>query len=87
VAVATAKEIAGNRTVAVTAGTIARQCLELGLLDAVAIDLVPVVMGKGRPFFGELSVEDVQLGDASTCIQGNRVQHLLFPVIIKPSAS
>jgi dihydrofolate reductase len=86
-AVATAKEIAGNRTVAVTAGTIARQCLELGLLDAVAVDLVPVVMGKGRPFFGELSVEDVQLGDPSTCIQGHRVQHLLFPVIIRPSAS
>jgi dihydrofolate reductase len=78
-AVATAQDLAGNRTVAVTAGTIARQCLELGLLDAVAIDLVPVVMGKGRPFFGELSVEDVQLGDPTTCIQGNRVQHLVFP--------
>ena len=54
-AVAKAQEIAGERTVAVTAGTIARQCLELGLLDAVAVDLVPVVMGQGRPFFGELS--------------------------------
>jgi hypothetical protein len=71
----------------VTAGTIARQCLELGLLDAVAIDLVPVVMGKGRPYFGELSVEDVQLGDPTACIQGNRVQHLIFPVISKSSES
>ena len=33
------------------AGTIAAQCLQLGLLDVVAIDLVPVVMGGGRPFF------------------------------------
>ena len=41
------------RDVAVAAGTIAGQCLELGLLDAVAIDLVPVVMGRGRPYFGE----------------------------------
>ena len=40
-AVAKAQELAGPRTVAVAAGTIARQCLELGLLDAVAIDLVP----------------------------------------------
>jgi dihydrofolate reductase len=80
-AVATAQNIAGNRIVAVTAGTIARQCLELGLLDAVAVDLVPVVMGKGRPFFGELSVEDVQLGDPTACVQGDRVLHLLFPVI------
>jgi dihydrofolate reductase len=79
-AVAKAKEIAGERTVAVTAGTIAGQCLELGLLDAVAVDLVPVVMGGGRPFFGELSVEDVPLGDPTGCIQGDRVTHLLFPV-------
>jgi dihydrofolate reductase len=79
-AMATAQKIAGERTVAVTAGTIAGQCLELGLLDAVAIDLVPVVMGRGRPFFGGFAVEDAPLGDPTQCIQGNRVTHLLFPV-------
>ncbi|WP_137120438.1 dihydrofolate reductase family protein [Segeticoccus rhizosphaerae] len=79
-AVTQAQEIAGERTVAVTAGTIARQCLELGLLDAVAVDLVPVVMGQGRPFFGELSADDVPLGDPIECVQGDRVTHLMFPV-------
>jgi dihydrofolate reductase len=79
-AVAKAREIAGEGTVAVAAGTIARQCLELGLLDAVAIDLVPVVMGQGRPYFGELSMEDVPLGDPIECVQGDRVTHLVFPV-------
>jgi dihydrofolate reductase len=79
-AVAKARDIAAGGTVAVTAGTIARQCLELGLLDAVAVDLVPVVMGKGRPYFGELSLDDVPLGDPTVCIQGDRVTHLLFPV-------
>ena len=49
-ALARAQEIAGPRTVAVTAGTIAAQCLQLGLLDVVAIDLVPVVM-RGGPLF------------------------------------
>ena len=44
-AVARAQEIAGDRIVAVAAGTVAGQCLELGLLDEVAVDLVPVVMG------------------------------------------
>ena len=68
-----------------TAGTIARQCLELGLLDAVAVDLVPVVMGKGRPYFGELSMDDVPLGDPTVCIQGDRVTHLLSPVAEMPS--
>jgi dihydrofolate reductase len=79
-AVALARTIAGERTVAVTAGTIARQCLELGLLDAVAVDLVPVVMGKGRPYFGELSVNDAVLDDPSVRLQGDRVTHLVFPV-------
>ena len=84
-AVAKAQEIAGPRTVAVSAGTIARQCLELGLLDSVAIDLVPVVMGRGRPFFGELSMDDVPLGDPTVCVRGKRVIHLVFPVTEKPS--
>ncbi len=83
-AVAKAQEISGSRTVAVSAGTIAGECLELGLLDAVAIDLVPVVMGRGRPFFGELSMDDVPLGDPTVCIQGDRVTHLVFPVTEKP---
>ncbi|HST85877.1 MAG TPA: dihydrofolate reductase family protein [Kineosporiaceae bacterium] len=78
-AVMKAQEIAGDGIVAVTAGDIAGQCLELGLLDEVAIDLVPVVMGKGRPFFGTLSLEDVALGDPTVCIQGERVTHLVFP--------
>lgn len=79
-AIALAQRIAGDRTVAVTAGTVARQCLELGLLDAVAIDLVPVVMGEGRPFFGALGTGDVRLGDPTVCVHGDRVTHLVFPV-------
>jgi dihydrofolate reductase len=84
-AMAKAQEIAGQRTVAVTAGTITGQCLELGLLDAVAVDLVPVVMGEGRPFFGELATGDAPLGDPIECIQGDRVTHLLFPVTKQPT--
>jgi dihydrofolate reductase len=79
-AIARAQELAGDQVVAIAGGTIARQCLELGLLDEVAVDLVPVVMGEGnRPFFGELSREFV-LGNPTTCIQGDRVTHLTFPV-------
>ena len=62
------------------ARTMARQCLELGLLDEVAVDLVPVVMGKGRPYFGEMPIEDVPLGDPTSCVQGDRVTHLRFPM-------
>jgi hypothetical protein len=44
------------------------------------IDLVPVVMGEGRPFFGELSRKDVPLDDPTDRIQGKQVTHLVFPV-------
>src|SRR4051812_30707491 len=78
-AVAHAQVLAGDAPVAVTAGTIARQCLERGLLDAVAVDPVPVVMGEGRPYFGELSADDVALGDPIQNVAGKRVAHLVFP--------
>jgi dihydrofolate reductase len=80
-AIAHAQKIAGDRVVTVTGGTIAKQCLDLGLLDEVAVDLVPVVMGEGnRPFFGKLSAEDVKLGNPTVCVQGDQVIHLVFPV-------
>lgn len=78
-AVAKAQEIAGDRVVAVTGGVIAKQALELGLLDQVAIDLVPVVMGSGRPYFGDLDADDVLLADPTVHIQGDQVTHLVFP--------
>jgi dihydrofolate reductase len=81
-AVARAQELAGDRVGTITGGTIARQCLDLGLLDEVAIDLVPVVMGEGnRPFFGQLSSDDVMLGNPTVCVQGDGVSHLVFPVV------
>jgi dihydrofolate reductase len=81
-AIARAQELAGDRVVAITGGDIARQCLDLGLLDEVAVDLVPVVMGEGnRPFFGKLSSQDVLLGNPTVCVQGDRVTHLVFPVL------
>ena len=78
---ARARDLADGRDVAVSAGTIATQCLAAGLLDEVAIDLVPVVFGGGRPYFGELagSVEHL-LADPTTVIHGKRVTHLVFPV-------
>jgi dihydrofolate reductase len=47
--------------VGVAAGMFARQCLEAGLLDEVVVDLVPIVMGKGRPYSGELPGDHPQL--------------------------
>ena len=82
-----AQQLAGAGTVAVTAGTIASQCLQLGLLDVVAVDLVPVVMGGGRPFFPGLDGADVRLGDPDVCVPSTRVTHLRMPVLRDPDAT
>src|SRR5262245_35683353 len=60
-AIARAKEMAGDKVVGVNGGTIARQCLDAGLLDEIWVDLVPVLLGGGTPFFGELAAAPVVL--------------------------
>ena len=58
-AIAKAKELAGERTVAVAAGDVGGQALALGLVDEVAMDVVPVVFGSGKRYFGPV--------DGQTC--------------------
>ena len=47
----------------------------------MAIDLVPVVMGGGRPFFPGMPPDDVPLGDPEVCVLSTRVTHLRMPVL------
>src|SRR6476469_9470045 len=58
-AVEEAKRRAGDRVVAVCAGDIGGQALALGLVDEVAMDVVPVAFGKGKRFFGPLDSQQV----------------------------
>ena len=78
-AVAQAKELAGERYVAVTAGDVGGQALALGLVDEVAIDVVPVVFGSGKRYFGSVDVHHL-LEDPHVVIQGDRVLHLAYQV-------
>ena len=75
-AVAKAREIAGDKDVGVNGGQVARQCLEAGLLDEVHVDLVPVLLGGGTPFFGGLGTGPVQLDGPVSVIEGTGVTHL-----------
>ncbi len=59
----------------------AGQALAAGLLDEVAIDLVPVVLGEGHPYFAGVAADAVRLGDPTVVIPSTRVTHLRFPVL------
>jgi len=78
-AVARARELAGPRTVAVAAGDVGGQALALGLVDEVAMDVVPVIFGSGKRYFGPVSGQHL-LEDPHTVIRGDRVLHLRYRV-------
>ncbi len=82
-AIAQAREFAGpDRDVDVAAGEIGGQALRLGLIDQVVMNVVPVVFGAGRPFFGAMGPgETITLANPSLVAQGDRVTHLLYDVV------
>ncbi|WP_433240240.1 dihydrofolate reductase family protein [Actinomadura nitritigenes] len=78
-AVDKARALAGDRTVAVNAGEVGAQILAAGLVDEVAIDVVPVVFGSGKRYFGAIDGQHL-LEDPHVVIQGEGVLHLRFRV-------
>jgi dihydrofolate reductase len=78
-AVAQARELAGDLDVAIAGGTVARQALDAGLLDVIAVSLVPVVLGAGIPWFAG-SQGPVRLSDPEV-IEGRGVTHLRYDVL------
>ena len=78
-AIALAEELAGDGVVSVTAGDVGGQAFAAGLVDEVAMDVVPVVMGEGVRFFGDHAGE-VLLDDPDQVVHGDRVLHLHYTV-------
>lgn len=78
-AIVKAKQLASKRTVAVAAGNVGGQAFAQGLVDEVATDVVPVVFGSGKRYFGPVDAKHL-LEDPDVVIQGNPVLHLRYRV-------
>jgi dihydrofolate reductase len=78
-AVALAKKIAGDRIVAIATPSITQQCLNLGLLDQIRVNLAPVLLGDGIPWFANLARAPLLLDDPEVST-GLRVTHLTYRV-------
>lgn len=85
-AVELASAVAGEKVVALAGPSIIQQAINLNLVDELAVDLAPVLLGSGVRFFGELADPPVLLDDPEI-IAGERVTHLRFRVRHGPSAS
>lgn len=78
-AVATAQALAGDRIVEVAAGDVGGQALAAGLVDEVRMDVIPVVIGSGKRYFGSIAAQHL-LEDPVEAIQGTRVLHVRYLV-------
>ncbi len=74
-----AAEVAGSKEVALAGPSIIRQALDLDLVDELAVDLAPVVLGDGIPFFGASDHGPLLLDDPEVRV-GSRVTHLRYRV-------
>jgi dihydrofolate reductase len=78
-AIRQARQAAGDRNVSVSSASIMQQCLKLGLLDELHIDLVPVLLGSGVRLFGDLDAP-VAL-ERTRVVESHGVTHLWFHVL------
>jgi dihydrofolate reductase len=78
-AVAKAQEIAGDKSIGIGSGDVARQALKAGLLEEIGIDLVPVLLGEGVPFFRKLGIEPVHF-EITSVTPGTGVTHLRYRI-------
>jgi dihydrofolate reductase len=78
-AVTMAKEAAGDKNIALLGGTISRQCLKLGLVDEIVLDIEPLLLGEGVSLFDGLG-ERVKLERIETSAFASEA-HLRYRVI------
>ncbi|HEU4354292.1 MAG TPA: dihydrofolate reductase family protein [Actinomycetota bacterium] len=78
-AIAKAKEIAGGKNVAVAGPAIVQQVINLGLMNEITVSLVPVLIGEGISFFGDLVTSPVKLS-TPTVVEDDGVTHLTYQV-------
>jgi dihydrofolate reductase len=54
------------------------QAVTAGLVDEVAMDIAPVLLGAGRRYFGDAPVPETLLEDPDPVVEGDRVLHLRY---------
>lgn len=78
-AVETAKAAAGDKNVSLLGGSISRQCLKLGLVDEIVLDVEPLLLGNGISLFDGLG-EMIKLKRLETSAFASET-HLRFAVV------
>jgi dihydrofolate reductase len=78
-AVEAAKKAAGDKNVSLLGGKISRQCLKLGLVDEIVLDVEPLLLGEGISLFEGLG-EKIKLKRLETSAFSSET-HMRFSVV------
>jgi dihydrofolate reductase len=75
-----AQAAAGERDVLLMGASVGQQFLDLGCVDEIEIQLVPVLLGGGTRLFDHLGSEHIEL-ERTAAIESPHVTHLRFDVV------
>lgn len=78
-AIELARQAADDKHIAVGSSTTTQQCLQLGLLDQIEIDLVPILLGTGVRLFEHLG-RQIEL-EQTDVVVAKDVTHLRYNVV------
>jgi dihydrofolate reductase len=79
-ALAKAKELAGDKDIALMGANVQQQFLVAGLLDEIHVDVVPVLLCEGVRLFDHLGSKHISL-EQTKVGEGDQVAHLTYRVI------
>jgi len=79
-AIRQAQAAAGDKDVVICTASILQQCLNLGLVDEIHVDVAPLLLGKGVRLFDHLDIEPIIL-ERIRVIAAPGVTHLGYRVV------
>lgn len=74
-----ARRVAGDGDINVAGADIVRQCLDLGVLEEIRLDLMPVLLHRGIRYLDGIARADIELQQLQV-VPGNNVTHLRYRV-------
>ena len=85
-AVATARAAAKGKNVEIFGANLAKQCLQAGLIDEIAVHIVPVLLGEGVRLYGDPGSAEIGL-QRTTLAEAGQLTDLRFSVLRSAGAS
>lgn len=74
-----ARAVAGDNDIGVAGADIAQQCLNMGVLDEIRVDQVPVFLHEGVRYFDNIDNDKIRL-ELIQVVEGKNVTHMRYKV-------